>query len=175
MPPPMHIVTTTIFHAAPLALDQRVTGEPRARHAVRMPDGDRAAVDIEPIVGNAQLVAAVDDLHRERLVQLPQADVVDLHAGAREQLRHGEDRSDAHFVGLAAGDGEAAEYAQRLEAATGGELVAHDHAGGRAVGELAGVAGGDDAARQRGLDPRHRFVGRVGADALVGRQASSRA
>jgi hypothetical protein len=36
---------------------------------------------------------------------------------ALEQARHGEDRADAHFVGLAAGDGEAAEGAERLKAA----------------------------------------------------------
>jgi len=47
-------------------------------------DGDRAAVDVEQLVGNAQLVAAVDYLHGEGLVQLPQADVVHLQAVALE-------------------------------------------------------------------------------------------
>jgi hypothetical protein len=96
---------------------------------------------------DAELVAAVDDLHGEGLVEFPQADVVDLQAVARSSsLGIGEDRADAHLVRLAAGDGEAAEDAERLEAALLGELRVHHHAGRGAVRELAGVAGGDHAA-----------------------------
>ena len=51
MPPPMHIVTTTLLGAAALAFDQRVAGQALAADAVRMADGDRAAVDVEPVVG----------------------------------------------------------------------------------------------------------------------------
>ena len=76
--------------------------------------------DVEPIVGNAERVARVDHLHGERLVQLPQVDVGDLHARALEQLAHREHGTDAHLVGLAAGDGEAAEDAERREAALRG-------------------------------------------------------
>ena len=67
-------------------------------------------IEIEPPFGlsfsvvDAELVAAVDDLRRERLVQLDDVDVVDLEAGALEELRHREDRADAHLVGLAAGE-----------------------------------------------------------------------
>src|SRR5690349_22120123 len=147
-----------------------MAGKSRSRHAVRMADGDRSAVDVKALVGYAQLVAAIDHLNGECLVELPQADVVDIHAGAREELRYGKDRSDAHFVGLAPGDGETAEYPKRLEAAGRRELVADHDAGRRAVGELAGVAGGDDAARQCRLDLRHGLVGRIGADAFVGRK-----
>jgi hypothetical protein len=35
------------------------TCEPRSRHPVRMPDGDGAAVDVEPVVREAEPVAAV--------------------------------------------------------------------------------------------------------------------
>src|SRR5438045_446890 len=41
------------------------------------------------------------------------------------------------------------------------------HGGGRAVGELARVARGDDTALDRRLDLRHALVGGIGADALV--------
>ena len=81
MPPPMHIVTTTCF--APRRLPS-ISAWPTRRcagHAVRMADRDRAAVDVQPVVGNAEPVAAVDHLHGERFVQLPQIDVLDLHAG----------------------------------------------------------------------------------------------
>ena len=82
MPPPMHIVTTTYF--APRRLPS-ISAWPIRRAPVTpygMADRDRAAVDVEAVVRDAQLVAAVDHLHRERFVQLPQADVVDLQAGA---------------------------------------------------------------------------------------------
>src|SRR4051794_28654154 len=72
------------LRAAPLAFDERVPGKPRPGHAVRMADRDRTAIHVEPVVGNAELVAAVDDLDRERLVELPQVDIGDLLAGALE-------------------------------------------------------------------------------------------
>ena len=77
MPPPMHIVTHDLLRAAALALDQRVAGQALAADAVGMADGDRAAVDVEPVHRDAERVGAIEHLHRERLVQLPQVDVVD--------------------------------------------------------------------------------------------------
>src|SRR5262245_59372166 len=56
--------------AAALALDQRVADEARAAHAVGVAERDRAAVDVEALVGNADVVAAIEHLYRERLVQL---------------------------------------------------------------------------------------------------------
>src|SRR5260221_11491027 len=155
------------LRAAALAFDQGMACKPRARHAVRVADGDRAAVDVEAVGGNAKLVAAVDHLHGEGLVQFPQADVLDLLAGLREALRHRERRADAHLVGLAAGGREAAEDPQRLRAALGDRLVAHHHASRCAIGELARVAGGDHTARERRLDLRDTFVCGVGANPLV--------
>ena len=88
--------------------------------------------------------------------------------GALEQPRDREHRADAHLVGLAARDGEAAEDAERRRGcAASPQLRIHHHAGRRAVGELAGVAGGDHAARHRRADLRHALERRVGADALV--------
>src|SRR5881296_3502762 len=80
--------------AAALALDQRVADHARAAHAVRMADGDRAAVDVELLHRDAELVAAVDDLHGERLVQLPEIDLIHSEAEALEESRHGEDGPD---------------------------------------------------------------------------------
>src|ERR1700676_789635 len=102
----------SVFGLAAAALDQRVTGETRARHAVGMPDRDRAAVDIDLLRIDAQFVAAIQDLHREGLVQFPEVDVVDLEAVALEQARHREHRPDAHFIRLAAGGDETAEDAE---------------------------------------------------------------
>src|SRR3546814_1863994 len=91
-----------IFDAAALALDQRVADAACARHAERVADRDRAAVDVERFMGDAERVAAIEHLHRERFVQFPQADVVHLQLEAFEQLGDREDGADAHFVGLGA-------------------------------------------------------------------------
>src|SRR5471032_375780 len=103
-----------VLHAPPLALDERMTHEARAGDTVWMSDGDGAAIDVELVVGNLQPVAAIDDLHREGFVELPQADVRHLQTSALEQARNGEDGTNAHLVGLAARHREAAEGAQRL-------------------------------------------------------------
>jgi hypothetical protein len=64
-----------VLHAAAPTLDERMPDQARTRHAVGVAHGDGAAVDVEPVVGDAQLVAAVDDLHGEGLVQFPQAHI----------------------------------------------------------------------------------------------------
>src|SRR5438270_13711275 len=73
-----------MLRAAPLTLDQDVAGHARPAHAERMPDGDRAAIYVEFVHRNAEPVAAVEHLGRERLVQFPQVDVVHRFAGALE-------------------------------------------------------------------------------------------
>ena len=103
MPPPMHMVTTPIFALRRRPSSSRCARHARARHAIGMADGDRAAIHIELVVRNAELVGAIEHLAGEGLVQLPQIDVVDLQAVAFEQARHREHRADAHFVRLAAG------------------------------------------------------------------------
>ncbi len=63
-----------------------------------------------------------------------------------QHLGHGKDGADAHLVRLAARHGKAQEAAQGLQTLAGGEVFADHHAGARAIAELAGVAGGDQAA-----------------------------
>src|SRR6185503_12792212 len=106
-------------------------------------------------------------LHRERFVQLPEIDVPDRRAGALEQLRDGEHRPDAHLARLAAGHREAAEYAERRQALFRCQAIAHHDAGAGAVGELAGVAGGNHAAVDRRLDLRHALERRVRTNPFV--------
>ena len=109
-----------------------------------MADRDRAAVDVENVVRDAELVLAVEHLHREGLVELPQADVAHLEPEAIEQLRNREHRPDAHLVRLSAGDGHADIAAERFQPALLGERGIHDDAYRCTVGKLAGVARGDD-------------------------------
>ena len=68
---------------------------------------------------------------------------LDLEAVALQQLRHRENRADAHLVRLAARRRPGNETAERLQAALFRVLGFHQHDGGGAVRQLAGVAGGD--------------------------------
>src|SRR5262245_29673752 len=83
---------------AALAFDEPMAPQAPAALAVGMSERDRAAVHVPALVRNADAVAAVDHLHREGLVQLPQVDVRDALAGLLEELRHGEYRADSHLA-----------------------------------------------------------------------------
>ena len=158
MPPPMHIVTTT--RLAPRRLPSISAWPVRrcAGHAVGVADGDGAAVDVEAIVGDAELVAAIDHLHRERFVELPEIDVVDL----RRRLRSSSlGTAKTGPMPISSGSQPATAKPRKTPSGFRPFLLApswrsspRTRAG--AVGELAGVAGGDHAALDRRLDLRRR-------------------
>src|SRR5262249_61444686 len=111
----------------PPPLDKNVPGHARAAHAERMANGNRAAADVEPVLGNPEPIAAVEHLAGKRLVELPQIDVVHFQACALQKLRHGEDRTDSHLVELATSDRKAAKRAEPLEPVLGsGGRASHD-------------------------------------------------
>src|SRR5690606_4491881 len=156
-----------VFHATALAFDQGVAHQTRTGHAVGMADGDAAAVDVVLVRVDAQEVTAVQRLYCECFVQLPQADVVNAQAVLLEQLGNGVDRADTHFLGRVAGDGHATVDTQGLQAARLGQLAIHQDTGGGTVGQLAGVAGGDEAAFDHGLEALQAFQRGLGAVAFV--------
>ena len=69
-----------LLGAAALAFHQHVAGETRAGHAEGMADGDGAAIDVVFLRIDAELVAGIEALRGEGLVQFPQIDVIDLQA-----------------------------------------------------------------------------------------------
>src|SRR6202040_3383769 len=85
--------------AAAPSFDQGMAGHARTAHAKGVADGDRSAIDIETFLRDAEPVAAIEHLAGEGFVKLPQIDVVDIEALARQQLRNREYRADAHLVG----------------------------------------------------------------------------
>src|SRR3569623_2855311 len=109
-----HVHDTPLGLAAGAFL-QQMAGETGAGHAEGMANRDRAAVDV--VLGgiDAELVARVEALAGEGLVELPEIDVVDLQAVALQELRHREDRADAHLVRLAARGCPGDDAAERLE------------------------------------------------------------
>src|SRR6266849_6861742 len=152
-------------------LDGDRAHHPRAGHAERVADRDRAAVDVELLRIDAQAIAAVDDLRGERLVQLPHVDVVDLQAVTLQELGYRVDGTDAHLVRLAAGDGEAAEDELRANAEGLGAVHRHHERRAGAVGELRGIAGGHGPLAGVLVEVRWQFQEplerRVGAITLV--------
>src|SRR2546426_1078052 len=81
-----------------------------------MADRDGAAIDVEPLVGDPEPVATIDHLHGKGFVELPDVDVVHLEPVLLEQFWDCKHRPDAHLVGIAAGDRDAAVGAEQLEA-----------------------------------------------------------
>src|SRR5258708_22875595 len=149
--------------AAAPSFDQDMAGHARSAHAKGMTDRDRAAVDMETFLRNAQPVAAVKHLARKGFVELPQINIVDIEALARQQLGNAEHRADAHLVRLAARDREAPECTERLQPALFSELRVHQHAGGGAVREPAALTGRDEAALAHRRKRGEAFERRVGA------------
>src|SRR5260370_13794763 len=109
-----------------------------------MSNRNRAAVDVEKLIGNAELVAAVDDLAGEGFVEFPQADVVDLEPVAFQQLGHREDRSDSHLVRLASRDRHPAIDSPRMQPALLALFALHQNTDRASARNLAPVAGGND-------------------------------
>src|SRR5258708_8374105 len=90
---------------------------------------------------DAEAMGAMEGLQREGLVERPEPDTLHLESVALEQVGNGEERADAHLVGLAARDDKAAIDPQRCQAALLRQRRIHDDAGRGTVRELACIAG----------------------------------
>src|SRR6185312_6267047 len=85
-----------IAAVAPAQLADKSRGEASPRAAERVAEGERATVDVEAFLVDAQLADAGEDLGGEGLVQLDQVDLVEAEPGGGERPRHRLDRADAH-------------------------------------------------------------------------------
>src|SRR5690606_5834756 len=135
---------------------------------------DGTAIHIVLFRVDAEAVAAVEALARKGFIKFPEVDVVDLQAMTLEKTRNGENRADTHFIGLTAGDGEAAEDAENVGAILFGFLALHEHDSSRTIGKLRGVTGGDVlaflhllAVLENGLQRGKAFKRRVRTVAFV--------
>ena len=144
-----------------------MTRQALARHTVGVTHGNRAAVDVQAISRDAQLVAAIQHLNRKRFVQFPQVDVVDREAQTCQRFGHGVHRANAHFVRLATGHGKTKESAQRLHAALLSQFFIHQHASACAVRKLAGIASGHQATWQCRAQTADGFDGGAFAQTFV--------
>ena len=89
-----------VLGAPAFPFDQGVTHHAGAAHAVGMANRNSAAVHVQVLVRDAELIPAVENLNRESFVELPKVDVVHLETRAFQKFRHCIDRPDAHLVRL---------------------------------------------------------------------------
>src|SRR5215467_8270393 len=89
---------------------------PAATRPDRMAQGDGAAVDVHPARFDAEFLEHGDRLHRKRLVELPEVDVLKLPAGLRQQAPHGLDGRHEHEFGRNSARGLANDTGQRRNA-----------------------------------------------------------
>src|SRR5258706_8834216 len=88
----------------------------RAAHPIRVPSRNSAAVDVQFFGIDSKLIAAIENLNGERLVQFNEVDIADLKTEAFQKARHCENGSNSHFIRFATRNGKALEDAERLHA-----------------------------------------------------------
>jgi len=79
-----------------------------------MSKGDRAAVDVEGLVADAEIVSTGQRLAREGFVQFDHIDGRHLEFRAQQCFLRRADRTDAHDVRRTAGDGHAHDAGERV-------------------------------------------------------------
>src|ERR1041384_6417296 len=92
--------------SAAQAMQER-RGELGSRTPQGVTERDRAAIDVQPIIRDAELTPTVDGLGRERLVDLEAVDVFDAEARLRQKLLDRGHGADAHDVWIHTRDREA--------------------------------------------------------------------
>lgn len=152
----------------PLELVQQGGDLPGAGAAERVAEGDGAALGVDLLLGDAQLVGAPQALAGKGLVDLEDVDVVLGDARELKDLGDGLPGPDAHEQRLDADDAGRHVLAQDgLAQALGGAALHQQHGSG-AVADLRGVAGVDAAVLGEGrLDLAQGLGGDARAHAVV--------
>src|SRR5690606_18667017 len=120
--------------------------EARAGRAERVAERDRAAVDVDLVAVEVERLLDAEVLPRERLVDLEQVDVLDLHAGALARRLDRGDRPDAHDLGRHTGDRPRDDARDRRDPELLRALRGRHDERRRAVDDAGRVAGGDGPA-----------------------------
>jgi Kef-type K+ transport system membrane component KefB len=111
--------------AAPAQLMQQRGDNPCSRAAERVADCDRAAVDVDQVGVELQLVGHGHRLGGKRLVDLDQREIAQLPARPGQHPGHGRYRADAHVVRVHAGADRSRVPGQRLGAGRGHRPLRH--------------------------------------------------
>lgn len=163
-----HARNTNLLTAA-LQLVQQRADLAGAGAAERVAEGDGAALRVDLLLGDAELVGAPEALAGEGLVDLEDVDVgVGEAAGELVDLGDGLPRALAHEQGLDAGDAGGDVLAEDGLAQLLGRGALHQQHGGGAVRDLRGVARVDGAALGEGrADLAQALGGDARAHAVV--------
>ena len=147
----------------------------RAGAADRVAERNGAAVHVQALRRDGQVLQHGEDLRRERLVQLDQIEVLDLQRRSLAELPHRRHRADPHDARIHARRRPSHDACDRLHAERARVGFAREDERGGAVGDARRGARGDDSGRA--LDRRERSVAgarvirrRVGPRMLVGRE-----
>ena len=100
-----------------------------------MTEGDRPAVDVQPLLLDPELARAGEHLGGERLVDLDQVDVVKRQSGAVQCSPDRGHRAHPHVGGIDAGDADRHDARQRPGAELLRALAGGQHQAGGAVVE----------------------------------------
>ena len=141
--------------AGALELVEQGRHQPGSGRADRVPESDRAAVDVDPLVRGAGLLHPGQHDRRERLVALEQVDVVDREPGALQRVPRGPDRAGQHPDRVVAAHREVMDPGPGREAVVAHRLLGGDQQRRGGVADLGGHRGGDPAARHERLERRH--------------------
>ena len=134
-----------------------------------MADGDGAAIHIHLGGVPAHVLVHGAGLGGERFIGLHQVQVGGLPARLLQRRPGGGDGAGAHHLGINACLRPGSDARQGGKATGGGVFRAHQHQGGSAVIQAAGIAGSHRAVLgESGLQARHRLIGRAVADIFVG-------
>ena len=146
-PPPTHIVSRPNWPSRDCRPLSSVVGDPGAGRAERVAERDRAAVDVELVEVDAEVVGAGQHLRGEGLVDLvPGRCRRCVMPARRERLAGGLDRAEAHDLGGEAGDAGRRRPGRAGVRPSSAALVSlMTTTRGGAVVERAAVAGGDRA------------------------------
>src|SRR6185295_10155712 len=125
--------------------DQR-RQDPGSGAAERVAEGDRAAVDVQPLLVDPELADAGEDLGGERLVDLDQVDLVEAQAGGVERPSNRGHRPHSHVRGVDTRDTDRDDAPQGAGSDLLRSLVRRQHQAGGAVVQGRGIAGGHRAA-----------------------------
>src|SRR5690606_281624 len=154
--------------AATIQLVQQVDRYACAGRGEGMRDRDRTAVDVRLLGIQAELFRDRGELRRERLVDVDEVHVVELESGLRECLARGGRGTDAHDLGLDAGNAPRDESPERLQALTLGPLRVGNHDCGRTITDAARIAGRHQTVlAEVRLERSERFERRLGTHVLI--------
>src|SRR5215203_1725796 len=154
--------------AAALELEREVKDDAGAGHADRVAERDRAAVDVDLVRGDAELLGRRDADGREGLVELDEVEVGGGDAFLLQCLGGRRCGLELQARVGAGNHGVRTDLGEVVETELLGLGLAHHDDGAGAVGDLRGRAGGDGAVLGDRAEAGERLDGGVGAEGRDG-------